>query len=261
MALHDAYARLTPFEIAFPELEAIGALSSEAAEEARARGLDDADPEAFMRLEAAGRALRALGGDEAPADTFVPLAALVFHCVHFHRAGHPLFLLETAAARRLVAAAPPGEPTPPAPAGYLQLPQHLVWTGEQRGGPPESVDGIFWTEATHGMLHALVVTGIRPGRPGFGAVPVPAAPLADASSWLDAVTRGGGGDFRTSLPGADLDALVGVESAGEVLKLLARFFALSRGRPQRLERSLGASREGGGPVPSALPYARVASPP
>jgi hypothetical protein len=94
-------------------------------------------------------------------------------------------------------------------------------------------------------------------------VPIPAAPLRDAATWAVTEVRpeGHGPDFESSIPGAGLDALYGVRTAGEALKLLARFFG-------RLDRDPGASAacepvsapdaEPGAPVPSRFPFNRVA---
>ena len=194
---------------------------------------------------------------------------LVYQCVHFQRAGSPLYVAATGVVRRLIgrdgsserpgaAASPPiGTVEPPAPAGYLQLPQHLVWTaaGSSGRGAPESIDGIFWTVSAAGMLNALTVTGLLPDRPGFGALPLPAAPIAEAGAWLEARVRPSGEDFASSLPGGELDELYAVEAAGEVLKLLARFFALVRAEPGRLAQR--EPRPTGAPRPSVLRYTRV----
>ncbi len=271
MSLHDRYARITPFEVAFPERAVIERLAEDVAQEAGAGGRDDSEPEAFLTLAAVGDAVRELRGPDAPADAAYPFAALLFHAVHFLRAGCPLYLVEAAAARRLTAewgGAAGVAPRPPAPAGYLQLPQHLLWTGaavvgapRSSGGTPESVDGVFWMESRAGTLHALSVTGLRPERPGFGALPLPPAPLGDAAAWLDASMRAEGDDFASTLPGAELDRLYSVETAGEVLKLLARFFAMTAESQGGLEtRTPTPVAEGDDPRPSVLPYTRVTLP-
>ncbi|MEX2048423.1 MAG: hypothetical protein WEB90_02480 [Gemmatimonadota bacterium] len=262
MSLHDAYARLTPFEVAFPDQEALRELLAAVTAEATERGLDVTDLESFMRLTAGGDFVRGLRAADAPPETLVPFSALLFHALHFLRADRPLFLLDTEAVRRLVADAPGGAPEPPAPAGYLQLPQHLVWMGGGEGGQPESLDGLFWTVSEGGRLLVLAITGLRPDRPGFGTVALPEAPLADAASWLDAPVRREGDDFATTLPGGELDALIGVEVAGELLKLLARFFAhvsAAEATPTvpRVPQRAPGNGTPEGPRASALPYARV----
>ena len=261
MALHDRYARRTPFELAFPDRERARRLAEEAHAEAEARGVDPRHPQMFATLASVGGYLTELRDPDAPPEAVHQYAALAFHGVSFVRAGHPLYLLATDAARSLVAEAPAGDPRPPTPAGYLQLPQHLFWVeGDAEGEVPESLDGLFWTVARDDMLHTLLVTGVRPDRPGVGVIHVPEAPLADAPEWLGADVRpeGAGADFESAIPGSDMDALYGVRTAGEPLKLLARFFSALAAEPGRAERrdpprrdpspevASGAEGEGGG---------------
>ena len=259
MSLHDAYARTTPFEIAFPDRERVDALVASVANEAAERGMDSTVPDAFVAFASVGAFLGELQGEEAPRVALLELGALAFHAVHFVRAGCPLFLLETAASRDLVTAAPSRNPVPPARAGYVQLPQHLFWTIGIEGGAPDSVDGMFWTISSEDRLHVLPIVGVRPDRPGFGALSLPDAPLAHAERWLRATIRERGVDYASVLPGADLDGLYAIESAGEVFKLLARFFAYVATTPTALEAPARAGVGTTGPRPSGLPYTRVRS--
>jgi hypothetical protein len=132
------------------------------------------------------------------------------------------------------------------------------------------VDGFFWTAATDGTLHLLLAVGIREGRPGLAVVPVAEAPLSEAASWLAARVRAEGEDFRTTLPGGELEGLYSLTAAGEALKLAARLFAYEHAVPAAVEKHMppsdghdGAERhaegEGadGGPEPSRLPYRKV----
>lgn len=264
MALHDRYARRTPFELAFPDRTRAERLAEEASEEAEARGVDPHHPQMFATLGSVGAFLAELRDPEAPPEAVHRYAALAFHGVAFARAGYPLYLLSTDAARALVAAAPEGETKPPARAGYLQLPQHLFWVESGvEDEVPESVDGLFWTLTSDDTLHTLLVTGVRPDRPGVGVIPVPEAPMADAPSWLGASVRGPdeGADFESAIPGADIDGLYGIRTAGEPLKLLARVFAAIADRPGRVERRQPAGPTPGvteapepGPTPSDMAY-------
>jgi hypothetical protein len=270
MSLHDAYARLTPFEAAFPDRSRLEALSTDVAAESESSGWDDTVPEAFVTSAAVGELARTLRASDSAPESAYPFAALLYHGVHFVRAGCPIFLVDTAATRRLTrpgfegASADPAAVEPPARAGYLQLPRHLVWTAGTAA--PESVDGVFWTVSHDGALHALPISGLLPDRPGFSAHPVPGAPLSEAKTWTEASARASGEDFASQLPGGELDDLLAVETAGEVLKLLARFFAVARGAGVRLESCPGAATPSGGkddrgdpgaPRPSVLPYTRV----
>jgi hypothetical protein len=225
MSLHDEYARVTPFEIAFPDEDFVERLIAAIDEEASSRGVDAEQVGVFVTLGSVADAVRELQGPDAPAGSAHELAALLFHVVHFSRAGRPVYLLQTAATRYLVEGAPEGDPTPPVRSAYLQLPQHLFWMGAGTEGVPESIDGLFWFASDDGRLHVLPVTGVLPERMAFRALPLPEVPLRDAALWLDADVRESGPDFTSSLPGHDLDRLYAMETAGEVLKLVARFFA------------------------------------
>jgi hypothetical protein len=263
MSLHDEYARTTPFEIAFPDEARLKELVEAVMEESSSRSVDPELPGIFMTLGSVGDFVRELQTPNAPESALHQYGALVFHAVHFARAGRPTYLLETPAARGLVNSAPAGDPRPHESAGYLQLPQHLFWMDGSEGKAPESVDGLFWFVPKTDVIHVLPITGVLSDQPGFTALALPEAPLGDARQWLDADMRGSEPDYSSSLPGHDLDQLYSVESTGEVLKLLARFFAYLESTPAAREDV--AAGEGGGPTesrtkgpsPSALPYTRV----
>jgi hypothetical protein len=262
MSLHDDYARVTPLEIAFYDTARASAFLAGVLEEAARRGVDPTELDGFLSLSTVGEYLTGLHGAEAPRVALLEYGTLTFHAVHSLRAGTPLFLLTTSAARGLVEAVPTAAPVaegaapaPPTTAGYLQLPQHLFWA-RLEGAAPESVDGAFWTVSAAGRLHVLPITGVRPERPGFGTLAVPDAPLAHAAEWVHATVREGGEDYASDLPGADIDRLYAIRSVGEILKLMARFFvhaAEVTGRPEPPR----AAPTRGGPAPSALPFVRI----
>jgi len=256
MSLHDDYARMTPFEIAFPDERGLADLMEDVIEEATSRRVDASLPGIFLTLGSVDDFVRQLRAPGAPDGASMQYGALVFQAVQFVRAGRPLYLLETAAVRRLVEHAPDAAPRPPSTAGYLQLPQHLFWMGAAEAGAPESVDGLFWVASDSGALHVLPITGVLPDGAGFRALPLPEAPLADAMDWLRADMRGTSADYSSSLPGHDLDGLYAMETAGEVLKLLARFFAYIGSTPGAGGAATPEATKG--PRPSALPYTRVA---
>ena len=94
----------------------------------------------------------------------------------------------------------------------------------------------------------------------------------DAGSWLRADARDEGADFASTLPGGELGGLYSVQTAGELFKLVARFFAYvasvpeaSSPRPGRPPEATGpdgdtdaeSGPEGQGPRRSALPYMAV----
>jgi hypothetical protein len=255
MSLHDAYARRTPFELTFPEDGSAEELLRRVEEEAAGRGTESSDPRQFITMGAVGAYLAGLGGRDTPPEAIPSLGALVYHGVHFERAGRPLFVLTVHAARFLVDGVPDGVPRPTTEAGYLQLPQHLFWA-EPTPGVPESVDGVFWTETGAGVLHSMIVTGMQEERPGIAVVALPEAPLDEAERWMRTDVRDSAPDFSTTLPGAEIDRLYAFEAAGEVLKLLGRFFAFARSTPAALEPAEPETGSGP-PPPSALPHAKV----
>jgi hypothetical protein len=269
MAIHDAWARTTPYELFLPGEdfadERFAALEAEAEE----RGGDLSDPDRFVLFMAAGETLRELRGPDEHPERIRQHGLLLFHAYHFRKAGEPVWLLPTPAVRYLIEGfgASEASPRPPGAAGYLQLPQHLFWARPEGGGAgeggqtsggepgPESVDGIFWVVAGE-RLHVLTVLGLRGDRPGFAVAPLPPVPAEDTALWAATDMRGEGEeDFRSDMPGAELESLYELRTAGEILKLLARAFHLmTAGTPRR---ETPAEPEEQGPRPSRLPFHRI----
>jgi hypothetical protein len=107
-------------------------------------------------------------------------------------------------------------------ASYFQLPQHLFWIREDAADQPVSLDGFFRT-LRGGTLHVLAVAALHGGgSDGFRVLPLPGVPLADAPTWLATAMREEGEDFRSEMPGAELEGLYEIRTAGELLKLVAR---------------------------------------
>jgi hypothetical protein len=72
---------------------------------------------------------------------------------------------------------------------------------------------------------------MRGDRPGLSVVPVAELPIADVGDWAAMEMREGGGDFTSTMPGAQLDGLYELRSTGEALKLAARVLrGLDHGR-------------------------------
>lgn len=299
MPFHDAYARRTPFELAFPDPDAAADRLGRIREDARERDQADAlaEPGRFPALPAVAEVLQEIRQPGTDAEALQKHAVLLYQLFHFHEAGRPLYLVGTHVARYLVESAGPGDeeapsgegpppPAPPAPAGYVQLPRQLFWVRPSEEGPPEPVDGLFWAAPDGERIATLVAAGMRGDRPGLSVVPLPAVPLDESASWLGAGIRPGGRDFESTLPGGELERLYSLEAAGEVLKLLARFFRYlerfpdavlhddpagapgpeGEGRDRESEETEpGGDPEAGGgkpagagpPDPSALPYRRV----
>lgn len=278
MPVHDDWARITPAELSFPDAGTAADRFRAIAEEAEAREVDPADPSAFVMLMESGRALRELRGPGDDPGRVREHGVLLYHLFHSWRAGDPVFLLDRRVVRLVVESGPweTGEVGPAGSAGYVQLPRHLVWVradakgeapGEEEGGAggtPESVDGLFWT-LWEGRVSFLLVMGIRPDRPGFGVVPLDPVPLLRANEWIDAPMREEGEDFATSMPGAELDRLYEVRTAGEVLKLGTRVLRYLATAPEEARTAVdgppdpapATSEEASGPRPSSRPYVRV----
>src|SRR5690606_32890561 len=130
------------------------------------------------------------------------------------------------------------------------------WTAGDDDAPPESVDGWFWVwRGEAGRFAALLVSGVREGRPGFSIVPLPDAEPGEAAAVLEGAGSGGA-SLRSRMPGAELEGLYQVRTAGEALGVFARTLALltDLGVDPPAERSPADAR---GPRPSRLAYRRV----
>ena len=259
MSLHDRYARVTPYELSFPNLDWARDAFVAVKEEAEARGVDRSDPALFILLGSVGRMLQELRPEAEDPERIHPLGVLLFHAFHFWEAGEPLFLVGTDLVRRVVEspAVTPWSGVLPFAAGYVQLPQHLVWMEGDDQPRPESVDGWFWTAPTaDAEIHVLLASGIHGDRPGFSVVPLPPASLERAEEWADRPGREESGAFASRMPGAELERLYRVGTPGEVLKLVSRVFASVGGHPGSVHTPEPQTAP---PRPSRLPYRRVES--
>lgn len=227
MPIHDAYSRITPFELLLPEEGFADERFPLIQEEAEERDADLSDPEGFALLSQAGAVLREIRGEEDDPRLIHQFGVLLFHAFHFWRESRPFFQLETGVVRFLVETGPRGgdwAPSLPGPAGYVQFPQHLFWVPGGEDTPPESLDGFFWSAAQPEKLSLLVVMGIRKDRPGLGVIPLPTLPLSAAGEWAAMQVRPEGKDFQSSLPGAELEGLYSLEAGAEAVKLAMRVF-------------------------------------
>lgn len=254
MALHDAYARLTPFELAFPDG---GERLVSAVHEELGEGDDPGDVRTFLTLRAVGAFLEETRAGDTGVEAVHPFGMLAYHAFHFVRAERPLLLVAEGLARSLVRdVGSGGEPRLPAEAGYVQLPRHLFWM-PGGAGVPESVDGFFWTRSRDGLLHLLLAMGMRRDRAGLGVAPVPDAPWSDAREWTAARIRREGEDFSSTLPGGEIEDLYSFEAAGEVLKLMARLAAYLHETPAASIEKTPADAPPEGPPASRLPYREI----
>ena len=278
MAVHDEYARLTPYELLLPEPDFADRRFPAIGDEAVQQGVDAGNPAAFVMLGAVQGTLAELRDEDAPAESVHDHGGVLYFAYHLWRTAGALVLAQQKTLRALV----PGDAERESArrkslwpnelagsAGYVQLPQHLVWIEEARNGPPESVDGFFWFGDARGALHLALVAGMRGDRPGFAVVPVPPQPLDALPAWATGPAREAGGDFETSLPGAELDGLLGIRTPAEVFKLAAlllRQLVLERPAtsppppPESAPQPTGAHEDhptAAEPTPSALPYATL----
>lgn len=263
MPFHDDYARRTPFERALPGEDFAARHFEAMTREAERRGTALEDPGGLAMLESTGAALEELRLPSEGMETLPRHAALLFHAFHHHRAGHPLVLVRSGVVRYLVDTEPgAGEEDADglAPGSYVQLPQHLLWVHTDEADPPLSLDGFFWTCPEPHTLHLLGVAGLLEGRPGFTVLQLPPVPMADAAVWATAAARPDeeGDDFASDLPGSELEHLLEVRTAGELLKLGARLDRYLRRFPAtRQEARPAADPPDDPPLPSALPYTLV----
>ncbi len=257
MNLHDAYGRVTPAEIAFGGRDALTAFAAAVDAECEDSELDPVEVDDFAGVTAVEAFVRKAYDGPPTGPAAHSYALLAFHAYHLARADFQNYLLAVPVVRFLVDEAQRGEPSPPHRSGYVQLPRHLVW--EESGAGPSSVDGIYWSLTPRGVLHALVVAAVRPEAGQILALPLPVAPIEDANRWLTLEARPDGPDFASRLPGAELDQLYSLTTAGEALKLLARVFVLLSERETSMTPAPvdSKARAEGDPPPSSLPFARI----
>ncbi len=291
MAVHDAYARFTPYELLLPDPEFPDRCFTAITREAEERGVDACNPAAYLMLGAVQGALAELREEDAGPESAHDHAGILFFAYHFWRCDGTIVLARQSTLRELLAegagrrgdggsgsgvGADSGarsvvveagggeadwEGDLGGRAGYVQLPQHFAWV-ESPDQPPESVDGFFWYGDDSGVLHLALVAGMRRDRPGCLVVSVPPQPLAAMSGWASGPAREGGGDFATSLPGAELDGLAGIRTPAEVFKLSALVLGrVARERPEPVASPAPAtpgSEPGPNdsePRPTSLPFA------
>ena len=227
--------------------------------EAEANGADLYNPAAFSMIGAVGAIVADLRPDLG--STGEPLTAdlshrgsLLFHAYHFWAQDQQLTLAKVSGLREILEVAPPTIPAGAEPgSGYVQFPRHLVWL-ESDPEAPESLDGFFWVLSPAAEVHLLLVGGIRPGAEGFTVVPVPSLPLSEFNDWSGEEAREGGMEFASSLPGADLEGLLGMVTGAEAVKLASRVLGAHFAFGVQADAGASVSTEGQDPDPSALPF-------
>lgn len=223
MALDDTRLRTPPYLGIFPDdatrREVLDAIALEVEE----RGAGDDDPGAFTLLTRTRRALAELREPGGEDDGGHAHGILLFHAFHLRNAGETHFLATVPVCRWAVEGAGAGADSPSGfpDAAYVQLPQHLFWVREAPGERPFSLDGFFRT-VRGGALFLLGVAGAGAGLPGVRVLPLPPVPVDERDSWMTETMREEGGDFRSEIPGSELEGLYEIRTAGELLKLAAR---------------------------------------
>jgi hypothetical protein len=235
---------VVPYELVFGEGAYESAEFPRIREEAEHATIATAEPEKFFNLPAVAPLIREAveSSEHSAVEEFGPL---LFQAYHFWRFGKEVFAFEEGLLRELLAqevSIGEWELVPPRPAGYLQLPRNLVWARVAEDAQAEAIDGVFWTMVGAGdpavppfpRLDLLVVLGLLPGRPGFSIAEVQAVTAADLPAhWADASAREGSADFSNILPGGELNNYLGIETGGEVLKLISRCFWFLANHPER----------------------------
>lgn len=229
-------ARLTPYEMVFGHAYFEEDRFMVIREEAERVGALTTRPEEFIRLVTVAELLQDLLPEGAGGLELERHGQLLFQAYNFWDFGRELLVLGEPLVRELTSAeheVGAWELTPPHPAGYAQLPRHLVWSRIEEDATPEPVDGFFWmmvgeedpAKPPYLRLDVLFVLGMRPDRAGFSTIPVSrdqhAQPLGH---WADGQARPEGRDFENILPGGELQRWLGLLTEAEALKLVSRIF-------------------------------------
>jgi hypothetical protein len=234
--------RLTPYELVFTAGDFESRIFPRIRDEAAAEEVDLDVRERFDFLSTAGEVIREVTPEEAPPDAIDQYRAFLFHAYHFWATGRCLYVLDRAAARYLVEAAPDLQGWSfdlPEKAVYLQLPANLFWSSISPDSTPEPVDGFFVTVAdtivADGMpfrnLEILMVLGIHRARAGFSVIPLEATVGPGIiAEWAMEGEREGG-DFANTLPGGEISGLYSILTVSEALKLLGRAFWYAESYP------------------------------
>lgn len=240
-------ARQQPYDLAFSDARFEKEGFPLILEEADATGVRTWEPERFLQMRNVAPLLRdVLAAEDGRAvEQFGPL---LFQAYHFWRFDKQVFAPTENLSRSLLGELPPigvWQLLPPAPAGYLQLPVNLLWARVADDAPAEAIDGLFWTMVGENdpavppfpRLDLLVVLGLIRPRPGFSiaelSLQLPGEPQGH---WGDAQARDDATDFANILPGGELRNYHGIETMGEVLKLLSRCFWHMAQHPGAFER-------------------------
>lgn len=214
--------RTHPYDFAFGAPEIEGALFPRIREEADTRAVDATNREQFVLLETVGDFMRSLLPPDARRAAVMQFGAIVHHAYHYWLAQKKTFEFDARALSAIVSpemVAGDDPISPPAPAGYVQLPRNLVFARIEEAAPAEAADGFFFRHDDR-HLDILLVLGLVPNRAGFSIVDV-TAPVTEP--FANAAARETGNDFENILPGG-AGRLFALSNSQEVMKLAARSF-------------------------------------
>jgi hypothetical protein len=189
-------------------------------------------PQQLFMLPAAGELLHELVPPEGGRDVVAQVSVLLFSAYRHWRHGRHVYRITEPLLRELIAppAAWPAAP-PPAAAGYVQLPRHVMWARVADDQAPEPVDGFFWSAPSSDEAHApgrldlLFTLGVRAGRPGLSQFDLSLDVAAQLTEWAAVSVRSDGEDFANVLPGGELRDYHAITTSAEALKLAALCFA------------------------------------
>jgi hypothetical protein len=188
---------------------------------------------------------------DAGADAVEQASELLWHAWRFARTGSRLYVIDDAAAARLIEAETAREPWrfAASPSCYVQLPYQRVWARVSEQAAYEPVDGWFAAARTlSGGAHEialLAVLGLREDRPGVSLL-AHRASLAehDVTEHLAHPWREGAPPFANAIPGGERMGYRTLATRSELEALALRTWrALDEGA-SALERHEGVS-EGG----------------
>jgi hypothetical protein len=188
------------------------------------------DRDRFVLLEPVGRLLHELLPRDASAEALEAHLLLLHHAYLYWAAGQPVYTISDHVLRRAVSETRMTTQLPH-PAQYLQLPELRVWGSPNEASPPEPLDGMFTSQAAAtGAISVLAIFGMRPDRPGFGAVGLEGrADTQDAGAneiEIAATRDDGSAPFGPTLAGGTAAGLYSVANAGELLLLTTRLLTL-----------------------------------
>lgn len=215
--MFETMDRPTPFDLVFSGLAPD---RFPAIREALAKtGADPRNRDAFLITFPAMNLLRELRPDDSDAgDGVDELAALVHHAYLAWADGLHTWVAPDAIARSALTALRP--PTAaPATAGYIQVPERLIWAALGCDAPWEPLDGCFVHANADGTVRVLGVFGVHASRNGFTVAESAGLPGART------VRQDGTPLFAPSLEGGTRAGISAIVEPGELVELAGRLLA------------------------------------